>query len=118
MTTFKNIEPRYMQDVPSSDDERRKIWSEVSRVMDITFGVRRGESMGSDMLLPTVCVTDFRSPNECGAWNIRIEKARRDIERHTAEFRVRDMADAITLEEMQNDILEIRTWANSLRKAT
>jgi len=49
-------------------------------------------------------------------WLERIEKAKRDILEHERHIRVTVAADEITIAEMLNDIEEIRTWANSLKR--
>jgi hypothetical protein len=57
-----------------------------------------------------------RKLSESPAWRRRIAKARRDAEDWSATIALRDMAAQITIDEIQHDIEEIRTWANSLRK--
>ena len=49
-------------------------------------------------------------------WLERIAKAKRDILEHERHIRVTVAADEITIAEMLNDIEEIRTWANSLKR--
>jgi hypothetical protein len=53
-------------------------------------------------------------PYTSPAWVSRIEKARREIEEHRREWRVRTQSEALTRHEIETDILEIRRWANSL----
>ena len=54
-------------------------------------------------------------PRESPAWQRRFDKAKREIEEHSTEIRVRELAAAITIEEIQNDLQEIRRWVNSLQ---
>jgi len=49
-------------------------------------------------------------------WLERIAKAKRDILEHERHIRVTVAADEITIAEMLEDIEEIRTWANSLKR--
>ena len=50
------------------------------------------------------------------AWRARIDKAKRDIEKHKAEQRVLRLAEQMTIEEVLLDVEKIRTWAHSLLK--
>lgn len=47
----------------------------------------------------------------------RVERARRDAELWARDVRVYEMAEAITISELLNDIEEIRTWAQSQKRA-
>ena len=53
-------------------------------------------------------------PDKSPAWWQRIEKARREIQEHKTECRIRVAAAAIQLQQIENDIKEIRRWQNSL----
>ena len=57
---------------------------------------------------------DSRPHIEIPSWVARIEKARRCIATHQAMFRVRELAENISAEQIINDIREISTWARSL----
>ena len=57
-----------------------------------------------------------RALSESPAWRRRIEKARKDAAEWSAEIRVRELAATITVDEIQQDLQEIRIWANSLRR--
>lgn len=61
---------------------------------------------------------ETRQPREFWAWREMVAKARRDIELHKSECKLRAMASAITVSEALIDIEEIRAWAKSLLKAT
>jgi hypothetical protein len=52
------------------------------------------------------------------AWNDRVAKAKRDIEKHKAEQRVQLLAEDISDETIISEIEVIRQWARSLRQAT
>lgn len=60
---------------------------------------------------------DRRAPQDCPAWNEKIEKARRDIAELEAEQRLRRVAELITEQEIIQEIEVIRTWAKSLLSA-
>lgn len=59
---------------------------------------------------------DHRLPAEVSAWNDRVSKAKRDIEKHKSEQRVQLLAETISVEEVLADVEKIRTWAHSLLK--
>ncbi len=50
------------------------------------------------------------------SWRARIDKAKREIEKHKAEQRVLRLAEQMTIEEVLLDVEKIRTWAHSLLK--
>lgn len=50
------------------------------------------------------------------AWRARIEKAKRDIEKHKSEQRVQFLAESISIEEVRKGLEVLRSWANSLRQ--
>jgi hypothetical protein len=52
------------------------------------------------------------------AWRERIEKAKRDIEKHKSEQRVQLLAEHLTDETILSEIEVIRKWARSLRQPT
>jgi hypothetical protein len=52
------------------------------------------------------------------AWRERIEKAKRDIEKHKSEQRVQLLAEQLTDETIFLEIEAIRQWARSLRQPT
>jgi hypothetical protein len=52
------------------------------------------------------------------AWRQRIEKAKRDIEKHKSEQRVQLLAESISDETILLEIEAIRTWARSLQQPT
>jgi hypothetical protein len=63
----------------------------------------------------------YREPEESKpitvpAWRERIEKAKRDIEKHKSEQRVQLLAEQLTDEALKKDIEVIRAWANSLKQ--
>ena len=53
-------------------------------------------------------------PAESPAWRQRIEKARREIQEHQTECRIRVAAANIQQQQIENDIKEIKKWQNSL----
>jgi hypothetical protein len=61
---------------------------------------------------------DHREPSEVPAWRQRIEKAKRDIEKHKSEQRVQLLAEQLTDEAILSEIEVIRKWARSLRQPT
>ncbi len=61
---------------------------------------------------------DHRKPAEVPAWNDRVDKAKRDIEKHRSEQRVQLLAEQLTDETIISEIEVIRTWARSLRQPT
>lgn len=114
-------DPRYRGD-EWTDEADQQARADVSRAMLQTFG--NGRSLAADSwtvggmgyihengmsMLDTL-------PRESPSWRRRIEKAKRDITTHAAEIRVSELAAVITIEEIENDIKEIRRWANSLSK--
>jgi len=50
------------------------------------------------------------------AWRERIEKAKRDIQKHKSEQRVQLLAEQLTDDALKKDIEVIRAWANSLKQ--
>ncbi len=63
----------------------------------------------------------YREPEESKpitvpAWRERIEKAKRDIEKHKSEQRVQLLAEQLTDDALKKDIEVIRAWANSLKQ--
>jgi hypothetical protein len=61
---------------------------------------------------------DYREPADVRAWNDRVAKAKRDIEKHKSEQRVQLLADELTDETILSEIEAIRLWARSLRQPT
>ena len=61
---------------------------------------------------------DHRQPADVPAWNDRVAKAKRDIEKHRSEQRVQLLAEDITDETILLEIEAIRKWARSLRQPT
>jgi PAS domain-containing protein len=59
---------------------------------------------------------DERKPITVPAWRERIEKAKRDIEKHRSEQRVQLLAESIPDETILSEIEVIRTWARSLKQ--
>jgi len=59
---------------------------------------------------------DHRQPAEVPAWNDRVAKAKRDIEKHKSEQRVQLLAEQLTDDALKKDIEVIRAWANSLKQ--
>jgi hypothetical protein len=59
---------------------------------------------------------DTRKPDQCEAWRRMRDKAKADIEKWNATNRLREVAAAITTEELTQTLEIMRTWANSLRK--
>ncbi len=60
---------------------------------------------------------DDRKPGSCEPWRQRVAKARRDAELFDSEWRLRDVAESISVDEILKDVEAIRTWANSLQSA-
>jgi hypothetical protein len=58
---------------------------------------------------------DHRHPAEVPAWSDRIAKAKRDIEQHKSEQRVKLLAESISVDEVKKGIEVLKAWANSLR---
>ena len=50
------------------------------------------------------------------AWRTRIDKAKRDIEKHKSEQRVQLLAESISIEDVRKGLEVLRSWANSLRQ--
>ena len=115
---------RYAPQPTSSDEDRMKAWAEVNAVWERFMPSRRGESIGSGGLIlhssngskVTAEHVNTDGPGMSIAWRRMVDKARKEIAEHEAKWMVRDIAAEITTEELQHDLLEIRTWANSLRK--
>lgn len=59
---------------------------------------------------------DHRQPADAPAWNDRVEKAKRDIEKHKSEQRVQLLAESISIEDVRKGLEVLRSWANSLRQ--
>lgn len=113
---------RYAGQIETSDDRRLQAKADVAQAMSKLFGDR--PSIAADSWTVGnmayihengMLMLDY-PPRESPAWRRRIEKARREIAEHTAQIRLRELADSITMQEIQNDLQEIRAWANSLRK--
>lgn len=90
----------------------------VTAAMDATFGVRlytttEGWLLGGAEGNGTV---NAKCVSESPVWIERVAKARRDIGVISRESRVRLMADRIGLSEIENDIEEIRQWAQLLKR--
>ena len=56
---------------------------------------------------------DGKRYEECEATRRRVERAKRFIEQHSGEVRVQVLAELITVEEVKQDIEDIRKWVNS-----
>lgn len=56
------------------------------------------------------------NPIAVPAWRARIDKAKRDIEKHKSEQRVQFLAESISDEQILTEIEVIRRWANSLKQ--
>lgn len=121
---FQQIAPRYHRDWCQTDEERAEARAGVKTAMDALFrrqpytadsedgaGWTSGIG-GSGNGMPSTAMTPAESP----AWRRRIEKARMEIAERQSEIRVRELAESITIEELQNDLLEIRRWVNSLKR--
>ena len=121
---FQNIEPRYRKTEPRTPEDRQKIVAEVNAVWERLMPSRRGDSAGGGSLIlkpsngSKVAAEHVNTdgPGMSLAWRRIVEKAQREIAEHTAKWNVRELAAEITVEQLQHDLLEIRTWANSLRK--
>jgi hypothetical protein len=61
---------------------------------------------------------DERKPITHPMWRARIEKAKRDIEKHKSEQRVQVLAEQLTDETIFLEIEAIRKWARSLLQPT
>lgn len=61
---------------------------------------------------------DVRRPSECSGWNAIVAKARADAKHIDDEYRLRAVAESLTLEELKADLESMKRWANSLRKTT
>ena len=59
---------------------------------------------------------DYRQPADVSAWNDRVARAKRDIEKHKSEQRVQLLAEDLTDETILSEIEAIRRWANSLKQ--
>jgi hypothetical protein len=59
---------------------------------------------------------DHKQPAEVPAWNDRVAKAKRDIQKHKSEQRVQLLAEQLSNETLRKDIEAIRIWANSLQQ--
>ncbi len=96
------------------------------RVMnERTFGATAGDSfwMGYgdyDVVDPFARYREHEEskPITHPMWRARIEKAKRDIEKHKSEQRVQLLAEQLTDETIFLEIEAIRKWARSLRQAT
>ena len=114
-------DPRYVEQTYTIG-EMFAAESSVSQAMRTLF--RDGPSMsagehtvgGMSYIRENGMPTVDTSPRDSPAWQRRIMKARSDIAEYASEIRVRELAAMITVEELQNDLEEIRQWADSLRK--
>jgi hypothetical protein len=96
------------------------------RVMnERTYGATAGDSfwMGYGDYDEVDPFARYREPQESKpftvpAWRERINKAKRDIEKHKSEQRVQLLAETITDETIFSEIEVIRKWARSLRQPT
>jgi hypothetical protein len=59
---------------------------------------------------------DHRQPADVAAWNDRVAKAKRDIEKHRSEQRVQLLAETISIDDVRKGLEVLKTWANSLRQ--
>lgn len=89
-----------------------------------SFGLTAGDTFHQGMRGPPVggkahdfgLTIDKRRPDECEGWRAMIDKAKADIEKWNATNRLREVAAAITTEELTHTLEIMRTWANSLRR--
>ena len=117
---------RYAAEVPVSDEARSATWAAVNAAMVRLFGPpRNADGFAGGVILrvsngtpPDPETVNCDGPGMSEAWRRRIAKARKESREWSAEIRVRELAAEITTEQLNNDIEEIRTWANSLRKRT
>ena len=70
----------------------------VTAAMDATFGIRRYTTTEGWLVggIEGNGEVNQNGPRSSQAWRQRIDKARREISEHESEFRVREMAEAIT----------------------
>lgn len=54
-------------------------------------------------------------PSESPAWRARLERARKESNEWDRTIRVREAAEALTVETILNDMEVIRVWARSLK---
>lgn len=106
---------------PASQDYRDHIYRRVMN--ERNYGATAGDSfwMGYgdyDEVDPFARYRDEEEPKPITvpAWRARIEKARRDIEKHKSEQRVQLLAESISDDQILTEIEAIRTWANSLKQ--
>ena len=71
---------------------------QVKAAMDATHGIRRYTTSEGWLVggLEGNGDVNQEGPRASPAWRLRIDKAWREIEEHESEFRVREMAEAIT----------------------
>ena len=122
MAEFQQIQPRYQPDSLQPDERWNAAQTTVRAAIVNLFGSGLSLSDGDFTVggmgyithngLPT---KNTRMSDTPGGRRL-LEKARRDIAARSAEIRVRELAERITLEDLQHDIQEIRTWARSLQR--
>ena len=120
----ERYQSRNAAEPPISDEGRSQARRDVIAAMAKLFPPRpyRGAASGGVILrVSNGTPSDLEEVNCDGpgmspAWRRRMEKVKREIAGHSTEIRVREMAERITLEEIQNDLQEIRAWANSLQR--
>ena len=88
-------------------------WSYGSSVIN---SYHQADDYGQPYPCPNGLGLNEHTTANCPAWRRRVDKARSDADEWSAEIRVRELAEQITIDELQHDIGEIRTWANSLSK--
>lgn len=89
----------------------------VTAAMDKTFGIKRYTTTESGVLVGAQNgngEVSQKGPRSSPAWRQRIDKARREIQEHKTECRIRVAASEIQQQQIENDIREIKLWQNSL----
>jgi hypothetical protein len=89
-----------------------------------SYGLTAGDTFHQGMRGPPAggkahdfgLLIDTRKPDECEAWRRMRDKAKADIDKWNKTYRLREVAAAITTEELAQTLEIMRTWANSLRK--
>ena len=104
-----------------SQDYRDHIYRRVMN--ERNYGATAGDSfwMGYGDYDEVDPFARYREPQElkpitAPAWRARIDKAKRDIEKHKSEQRVQLLAEDLSDETILSEIEAIRSWANSLKQ--
>lgn len=89
---------RYRAMVFSGSEAMAAAEQSVTAAMNATFGVRRYTTTEGWLVggIEGNGEVNQKGPRSSPAWRARIDKARREISEHESEFRVREMAEAIT----------------------